>query len=158
WVFDSATGKYAGRGLWRAPKIEYELWKTDWRYWDLFEAHHYLAVPKMIGAICYLAVVDGQPVEHLGVGTKPVGKGGVEARGCRMVVLPEWQGAGIGMRFLNEVCQLQLDGKGRIPGRRMTTIFHSSHPGLCAALRRDPKWAQVSANLFGGNKAKSAET
>ena len=75
-----------------------------------------------------------------------------------MVVMPEWQGAGIGMRFLNAVCQLQLDGQGRLPGRRMTTIFHTSHPGLCAALRRDPKWAQTSASLYGGNKAKSAAT
>jgi hypothetical protein len=35
------------------------------------------------------------------------------------------------------------------------TIFHTSHPALCAALRRDPKWRQVSASLVGGNKARS---
>ena len=112
----------------------------------------------MIGAICYVGTVDGELVFHLGVGTKNVGKGGVEARACRMVVMPEWQGAGVGMRLLNAVCQLQLEGKGRIAGRRLTTIFHTSHPGLCAALRRDPKWAQTSAVLHGGDKRKSAET
>ena len=158
WVFDTATGKYAGRGLWRRPRIELDLWQTDWRHWPAFEPHHYLKVPRMIGAICYVGTVDGELVCHLGVGTKNVGRGGVEARACRMVVMPEWQGAGVGMRFLNEVCQLQLDGKGRLPGRKLTTIFHTSHPGLCAALRRDPKWAQTSASLYGGNKAKSAET
>lgn len=158
WVFDTATGKYAGRGLWRRPRIELDLWQTDWRHWPAFEPHHYLKVPKMIGAICYVGTVDGELVVHLGVGTKNVGKGGVEARACRMVVMPEWQGAGIGMRFLNAVCQLQLEGKGRIAGRRMTTIFHTSHPGLCAALRRDPKWAQVSAALHGANKVKSARS
>lgn len=158
WVFDTATGRYSGRGLWRAPRIEFELWQTDGRYWPLFEAHHYLHLPPMIGAIYYLAVVDGEPVAHLGIATKNVGRGGVEARGCRMVVMPEWQGAGVGMRFLNEVCQLQLDGKGRLPGRRLTTIFHTSHPGLCAALRRDKRWAQVSATLHGANKAASRRT
>jgi hypothetical protein len=79
----------------------------------------------------------------------------VEARACRLVIQPEWQGAGIGMRFLNAVCQLQLEGKGRLPGRKVTTIFHTSHPGLCAALRRDPKWVQLSASLYGANKARS---
>jgi hypothetical protein len=48
--------------------------------------------------------------------------------------MPEWQGAGVGMRFLNAVCQMQLDGEGRLAGRKVTTIFHTSHPGLCAAL------------------------
>lgn len=27
-------------------------------------------------------------------------------------------------------------------------LFHTSHPGLAAALRRDPLWAQVSAILY----------
>ena len=64
------------------------------------------------------------------------------------------------MRFLNAVCQLQLEGGpgARLEGRRLTTIFHTSHPGLCAALRRDPRWVQLSAVLYGGNKLKSAAT
>jgi hypothetical protein len=40
----------------------------------------------------------------------------------------------------------------------MPTQFHTSHPGLCAALRRDRKWAQISAVLYGVNKRKSAKT
>jgi hypothetical protein len=61
------------------------------------------------------------------------------------------------MRFLNAVCQLQLAGAAgaRLPGRPVTTMFHTSHPGLCAALRRDKAWRQVSASLHGGHKGKS---
>jgi ABC-type ATPase involved in cell division/GNAT superfamily N-acetyltransferase len=154
WVFDTATGKFAGRGLWRRPRFDLEIWQTDWRYWHLFEPHHYLKLPKMIAARCYVGTVDGELVAHVAVGTRNVGKG-VEARACRLVVMPEWQGAGVGMRFLNEVCQLQLDGRGRLPGRRVTTIFHTSHPGLCGALRRDRKWVQLSAVLHGSNKRRS---
>lgn len=157
WVFDTRTGTYAGRRLWRRPRFDLKLWQTDWRYWPLFEPHHYLKVPRMIGATCYVGAVEGEPVCHVAVGTKNVGRT-VEARACRLVVMPEWQGAGVGLRFLNAVCQLQLEGQGRLPGRRVTTIFHTSHPGLCAALRRDPKWRQVSAVLHGGNKRKSAAT
>lgn len=151
WVFDTATGKYAGRGLWRRPRFDLEIWETDWRYWPLFEPHHYLKVPKMIAATNYVGVVDGELVAHLGVSTRP---GLAEARACRLVIMPEWQGAGIGMRFLNTVCQMWLEGANRY-GKPMPTLFHTSHPGLCAALRRDPAWIQVSAQLYGGNKKRS---
>lgn len=151
WVFDTATGKYAGRGLWRRPRFDLEIWQTDWRYWDLFEPHHYLKLPKMVAAKCYVGLVDGELVTHMAMSTRP---GLREARGCRLVVMPEWQGAGVGMRFLNAVCQMWLDGENRFE-KPMPTLFHTSHPGLCAALRRDKKWAQVSAELYGGNKRRS---
>jgi tRNA(Met) C34 N-acetyltransferase TmcA len=78
-------------------------------------------------------------------------------RACRLVVMPEWQGAGIGMRFLNAVCQMQLDGRNRWQ-RRCRTYFHTSHPGLAAGLRRDPRWRQVSASLCGGDKLRSLKS
>lgn len=74
---------------------------------------------------------------------------------ARLVVLPEWQGAGVGMRFLNEVCAMYLRGENRF-SRKMFTLFHTSHPGLCAALRRDKRWAQVSSVLHGADKERSA--
>lgn len=150
WIFDTATGKFAGRGLQR-PRIDLDIWQTDWRYWNLFEPHHYLKVPKMIAATCYVGAVGGEPVAHLAVSTRP---GVKEARACRMVVMPEWQGAGVGMRFLNAVCELWLRGENRF-GLKLNTLFHTSHPGLCAALRRDSRWRQVSASMFGGDKKKS---
>lgn len=157
WVFDTEQGAFRrGRSLWRRPKFELEVVHTDWRYWPEFEPHHYLKLPRMIGAICYVGVVDGERVCHMAMSTASRGKD-CEARGCRLVVKPEWQGAGVGLRFLNACCQLQLDGApgSRIPGRNLTTIFHTSHPGMAAALRRDPKWRQVSAVLHGGHKGRS---
>lgn len=155
WVFDTGTGKFARDRLQR-PRFDLEVWETDWRYWPLFEPHHYLKAEKMPAAKCYVGTVDGELVAHMGVSTAYNARTGCEARACRMVVMPEWQGAGVGSRFLNYVCQLQLEGKGRLTGRKMTTVFHTSHPGLCAALRRDPRWRQISAVLHGVNKRKSA--
>jgi len=154
WVLDTATGKYAGRGLWRRPTIELDLWETDWRHWKVFEPHHYLKLPRMVAATNYVGTVDGELVAHLAVGTQA---GMREARACRMVVMPEWQGAGIGMRFLNAICELWLRGENRY-GKPMRTMFHTSHPGLCAALRRDARWRQISAHLHGVNKRDSART
>ena len=64
-------------------------------------------------------------------------------------------GAGVGMRFLNACCEMWWRGQNRYH-KPLRTIFHTSHPALANALRRDKKWTQVSAVLYGGNKAKSA--
>ena len=157
WVFDTGKRDFARGGLWRRPRFDLEVFETDWSLWPLFEPHHYLKLPKMVAARCYVGTVNGEPVVHLGVSSSHTGRG-VEARACRLVVMPEWQGAGVGMRFLNLVCDLQLRGEGKLKGRHLTTLFHTSHPGLAAALRRDKRWRQLSATLHGANKARSARS
>ena len=71
--------------------------------------------------------------------------------------MPEWQGAGVGTRFLNAIAQYHLEGNGR-KNKELPTFFHTSHPQLCSALRRSDKWVQVSANLYGGNKKRSIKS
>ena len=155
WIYDTATGKYSGRCLWRRPKFNLEIWKTDGSYWPLFEPHHYLKIPRMIAADYYVGTVEGEPVCHVATSPK-LEVGGMRA--CRLVVMPEWQGAGIGMRFLNAISQRMIDGGSRWGDRVKRVYFHTSHPGLCAALRRDARWDQVSAILYGGNKTRSYES
>ena len=152
WIYDTAAGSFTWGCLWRRPPIELSIEQTDGTWWPLFEPHHYLKLPRMVGASYYVGLIDGHPVAHVAFGTRP---GLVEARACRLVVMPEWQGAGVGMRFLNAVCSAWLQGENRY-GRPMPSLFHTSHPGLAAALRRDPAWTQVSGSLVGANRARGA--
>lgn len=152
WVYDTESGQFARGALWRRPRFDLEIRQVDWSWWPHFEPHHYLKLPRMIASTNYVGFVEGVPVCHLAVSTRA---GMVEARACRLVVMPEWQGAGVGLRFLNAICQRWLDGENRY-GRRLATLFHTSHPGLCAALRRDRAWSQVSGNLIGDSKVRSA--
>jgi hypothetical protein len=55
----------------------------------------------------------------------------------------------VGRRFLNFVCDLQLQGEGPLAPLRSRPCSTARTRGLCAALRRDPKWRQISANLYG---------
>ena len=96
WVFDTKTGVFAWRRLRRPPSIKVEIYETNWRYWPLFEPHHYLKLHNMIAATCYVGFVNNEPIAHIGVTTRV---GMIEARVGRLVVLPEWQGIGIGMNF-----------------------------------------------------------
>lgn len=154
WVYDTGTGRFSRGSLWRRPRIDVDVWQTGWEHWPAFEPHHYLRLPKMIAATNYVATVDGQLVAHVAVSTRA---GLREARACRLVVMPEWQGAGVGLRFLDHVCERWRLGDNRYR-RPMLSLFHTSHPGLANALRRSPRWTQVSANLVGDDRARSKDS
>ncbi len=151
WVFDTGTRNFARRRERRRPPIALDIFQTDGRYWPLFKAHYYLDLPRPVAAEYFVGVVDGEAVCHVAVSPK------FEVhyyRATRLVVMPEWQGAGVGTRFLNWVCQHHLEGQGRA-GRRYRTLFHTSHPQLCRYLKRSPLWRQVSQMLYGGHRRRA---
>lgn len=156
WVYDTCSGKFA-RDCLRRPGIELEICEVGPDYWPYFEPHHYLKLNPMPHSQYYVGFVAGKPVAHLAV--SPWFHQHNSVRACRMVVMPEWQGAGVGMRFLNEVCRHYLRGHSRWGDRVQLVYFHTSHPGLAAAMRRDTRhWVQVSGSLYGGNGLKSIQS
>ena len=154
WIIDTKTKKFE-RGLPRQrPAINLEIRKVDGSYWRYYKPHYYLDLPMPIAAEYFIGTVDGELACHLAVCPWFHLKG---YRATRLVTMPEWQGAGVGTRFLNAIAQYHLDGNGR-KGKQLPTYFHTSHPQLCAALRRSDNWVQVSARLYGENKVKSHKT
>jgi GNAT superfamily N-acetyltransferase len=109
----------------------------------LFKEHYYLDLAHPPAA--------GELVAHIAV--CPLFTANAY-RATRLVVMPEWQGAGVGTAFLNEVMQYHLEGNGRC-NRKLHTFFHTSHPQLCSYLRNAKEWVQTGAMLFGANKTKS---
>ena len=105
-----------------------------------------------VAAEYFVGVIDGEPVCHLAVAPLFTAKA---YRATRLVVAPEWQGIGVGTKFLNAVCQYHLDGNGRC-GHKFPVFFHTSHPQLCGALRHSSRWIQTGAMLYGDNKARSS--
>lgn len=153
WVFDTKTKKF-DRSLRQKPRIQLDIFQTDSSYWKYFKPHYYLDLPMPIAAQYFVGTVDGELACHIAV--SPMFQAG-GYRGTRLVTMPEWQGAGVGFRFLNWVAQYCLDGNARC-GRKLPMYFHTSHPQLCGALRRSSKWRQCSAELFGTNKNKTAKS
>ena len=113
-----------------------------------------MGLPKMIAVTCYVVFVDETPVARCAVSTRP---GFHEAQTGRLVVMPEWQGIGLGIEFLKAICQAwRADFNRCKKPKRM--IGYTSHPGFAEALRRRPHWVRISARLFGGNKRRAAKS
>ena len=151
WIIDTKDKTFDRGTPRRRPDIKLEIRKVDGGYWRYFAPHYYLDLPRPIAAEYFVGTVDGELACHLAVSPWFHLKG---YRATRLVTMPEWQGAGVGTRFLDAIAQYHADGHGR-RNRKLPTYFHTSHPQLCAALRRSPKWVQVSAKLYGDNKGKN---
>lgn len=133
------------------PPLEVEVVDTGWKPWyDWARYHHYLHDAKQMPFSTGFTGFDrasGDPVVFVGVSGMVVSRKRV-ARACRLVTAPEYQGAGVGLRFLELIAEREAQGTGYI-GAPVPTYIHTAHPALCAALRRSASWKQVSQKLAG---------
>ncbi|MGQ9576475.1 MAG: GNAT family N-acetyltransferase [Thermoguttaceae bacterium] len=144
WVLDMASSSFDRRCLQRPP-IELELFRCERRAWRLFARHHYLTGSLNPCAQCFLALWGGVPVAFCA--TVPMIGRRRHRRISRLVVLPDYQGVGIGMAVLEAVAQLHR-GQGYRVG------ITGSHPALIAHCRRSPRWRTVGVKKAGSRSAK----
>lgn len=155
WIYDTKEARFYDRDCLRQrPKLELKIYRVPGTEWSFFKPHYYLDLPHPVAAQYFIGFIENEPVAHLAVAPMFQSK---HYRATRMVVLPEWQGIGVGTRFLDEICRLHLEGNGR-NGHMFTTLFHTSHPQLCQSLRRSDMWEQVSGAIKFDDKSKSIKT
>lgn len=154
WVIDTKTKTFEKVRL-RRPDIVLDIFKVDKSYWRFYKPHYYLDLPEAVNATHYIGVVDGELACHVVIA--PFFQCG-GYRMTRLVTMPEWQGAGVGSKFLTFMAQYALEGKAKF-GRKLPAYFHTSHPQLCRYLRASKKWVQVSGELYrkDGRKALSVK-
>ena len=105
----------------------------------MFKEHHYLTSNHNNAARCYLAVWDDVVIGFASVITMPSGTVKNAWRGHRAVILPDYQGMGIGVRFTEIVAQIHLD-----EGHRFFT--RTAHPKLGIYKQNSPLWKATSKN------------
>jgi len=145
WVLDLAAGKLA-RGRLRRPKIKLDLYKCGRAAWQLFKKTHYLTGNLAASSACYVALWDGRPVAFVAM-LNNFGKvhrydKRKVMRVSRIVVLPDFQGVGIGRLVLDAVAELRHADGDRV---RIT----SGHPSMIQLLRRSPTWRITSVKKTG---------
>ena len=90
----------------------------------------------------WIATVNGQLAAHTGIIQFPMRKGWKRVH--RLVVLPDYQGVGIGVKFINEVVRFYIDNGFKM---NLTTTT----PALVHALARDENWALVRKGMSSGS-------
>jgi GNAT superfamily N-acetyltransferase len=92
------------------------------------------------GARCYIARWRGEPVAF--AATLPIYGKKAHWRFTRIVTLPDYQGAGIGMALVETVADLHREAGNRI---NVTT----SHPAMIAHCRQSQRWRCVTVKKHG---------
>ena len=115
------------------------------RLWPRFAPHHYLSHTIHRAAVCFAAMQDGKPVAFSAWVNRLASGGG--RREHRTVVLPDWQGIGLGMKVSSAVASMW---KGL--GHKATST--TTHPAFIAARRRSKDWVMVRAPSLAANRSK----
>lgn len=82
----------------------------------------------------YVGVINGEIVCHTGIIQFPLKKG--KKRVHRLVVLPDYQGVGIGTAFIAAVGEV-------VAARGYELNLTTTTPALVGALRRSPRWVMA---------------
>jgi ABC-type nitrate/sulfonate/bicarbonate transport system ATPase subunit/predicted acetyltransferase len=139
WVFDTDTmtfRKCEGQKKNR-PDIKFEIFSTaDKSIWKMFAKHHYLSHTHNNAASVYLALINEQIAGYLSVLHFPHPKAKNIKKVHRLVILPDYQGAGFGIKFLNEIGKLYKKDDWRF-------TIATSAPSLINALKKDKVWKCV---------------
>jgi ABC-type nitrate/sulfonate/bicarbonate transport system ATPase subunit len=136
WVFDTDTMTFRineGQKKNR-PEIKFEIFNTsDKTIWKMFAKHHYLSHTHNNAANVFIACINNQVAGFLSVLHFPHPKIKNLKKVHRLVILPDYQGAGFGIKFLNEIGSIYKKQKDRF------NIVTSS-PSLIYALKKSNQW------------------
>lgn len=119
----------------------------------MFAKHHYLSHSHNNASKVYVGLVNNEIASFLSVIHFPHPKSKKIKRVHRLVVLPDYQGAGIGLRMLNEVGNKYIKD-----GWRYTIV--TSAPSLIHALKNNNNWRCSSygrKSNHGGDLSKSKD-
>lgn len=132
WVFDVTTNSFKW-GCLRRPKSNIEIFRVNHQAWELFKGHHYLNANANKSARFYVAMLNGEPIAITASLSFPHPHLKNAWRAHRTVVLPDYQGLGIGNRLGEAIGDIMLaDGK-----RYIST---TSHPSMVHHRLRSQLW------------------
>lgn len=136
WVYDVGSKQYERRRERTRPTIELQVYSVKRNIWEMFREHHYLTHQINTSAKCFIATYNRKPVAFCSYNHSPHPKSKNIKREHRTVVLPDFQGMGIGNTFSEFIGQHCLDN-----GYRFTST--TSHPNMIRHRAKSLKWKRT---------------
>jgi ABC-type transport system involved in cytochrome c biogenesis ATPase subunit len=139
WVMDLDIRCWAlrPRECLQRPELVVEVHEARRDAWRVFAPYHYLSADMHPFARCYIATINDSLAAFAAVLPFPNGHLKNAYRGHRTVVLPDYQGLGIGMHLSD-----WIGGQMLAMGRRYYS--KTAHPRMIAYREASPFWRRVS--------------
>jgi ABC-type lipoprotein export system ATPase subunit/GNAT superfamily N-acetyltransferase len=141
WTYSPLKGRVEKSSLLRQsrPKVKLSLFRCRFEAWNLFKRHHYLTENLQKSAEMFLLELNGQYIGFFGILPFP-GVGDEKTRRLsRMVILPDFQGLGIGTKVFNYLCSLYWS-----EGHKM--YVRTVSPGLGKFMEKNDNWEATTSN------------
>ena len=143
WVYDTDLQKLDNRRLLhrlgRRPPIALTIRGTGPEMWPSFSKYHYLDTRMSRSVHCYVGLIGDKPVAfHAAIHST---NRDIHSywRGHRTVVLPEFQGMGIGTAFSDAIAEMYVS-------RGMRYFSKTAHPSFGEHREKSPLWRATSTN------------
>jgi GNAT superfamily N-acetyltransferase len=152
WTCSPQKGGVLERGDWLRqgrPQITLQVSRVESETWDFFKKHHYLTEEVNKSCKFFLFEWNYKPVGIVVVATNPSGTVRNSFRLSRTVVLPDYQGIGIGSRISEFICSIT---KGRV-------FTKTVNPALGEYRNKSKNWKPTSKHLktLKGQRKESGE-
>ena len=138
WVFEPHQNTMQ-RGSLRRPKIKLHVERIHHKAWRLFARHHYLNAKHNSAALCFGAFIDDVPVAFTSwlYFPHPTRKKKF-MKEHRTVVLPDYQGVGIGNRISDAIASA-------FKALGYASISTTTHPSFVRSRAKNDNWIVTSA-------------
>ena len=144
WVYDTDLQVLDNRRalclrLGRRPSITLTIRGTTPDLWRSFSKYHYLDTRMSRSVHCYVALIGDKPVAfHAAIHST---NRDIHSywRGHRTVVLPEFQGLGIGTAFSDAIAEIYVS-------RGLRYFSKTAHPSFGEHREKSPLWRATSTN------------
>jgi len=142
WIYDLNRGGALLRGDYlrrQRPKIELSVFRTTCDTWERFKKYHYMTAKLNEAATCFVFTWNNKLVAFNAILPLPSGQYQNAWRSSRLVVLPDFQGLGIGSKvseFIGGI--LKASGK--------TLYTKTINPALGLYRQKSNNWEASAAN------------
>jgi len=143
WVYDTDLQKLDNRRsllrLGTRPELALTIRSTGPDYWRYFSKYHYLDTRMSRSVHCYVLLLGDKPIGfHAAIHST---NRDIHSywRGHRTVILPEFQGMGIGTAFSDAIAQIYVD-------RGLRYFSKTAHPSFGEHREKSPLWRATSTN------------
>jgi GNAT superfamily N-acetyltransferase len=131
WTYSPLKGRVEKHDYLRQsrPKIELQIFRCRYDAWKIFKQHHYISEDLNKAAKCFIVIWKDKPIAFLGILPFPHGHIQNGYRISRLVVLPDFQGLGLGCVLMTYIGALYKKDNKNI-------YFKTSNPAVFSVMAK----------------------